>query len=87
MGYGFKIIRAQLTEYYTAENGDHVSVTVRPDNTACLMVCKPVNNALYFRQTYKTRKGAIAAMRRKCGKCEFSSMTATYVKDGETDAV
>ena len=83
MGFGFKIKQASMTEYYIAENGDHVSVTIRPDETACLIICKPVNNALYFQHTFKTRRSAIIAMHRKCGKCEFSSMQRVYVKDVE----
>ena len=82
MGYGFKIIRTAITEYYTAENRDHVSITVRPDDSATLIICRPVNNKPAFQQTYKTRRGALIAMHRKCGKCEFNSMTQTYRKDG-----
>jgi len=82
MGYGFKIIRTATTEYYTAANGDHVSITVHPDYSATLIICRPVNNQLDFQQKYKTRRGALIAMHRKCGKCKFNSMTQTFRKEG-----
>lgn len=75
-----KLIRSSLTEYYTAPNGDRVSITVFPDDSATMIVCAPVNNAEVFRQKYKTRRGALIAMHRKCGKCEFNHMTSTFTK-------
>lgn len=81
MGYGFKIIRSSITEYYTAENGDHVSITISPDDSATLIICRPVNNKLAFQQTYKTRRGALIAMHKKCGKCDFNYMTNTFRKE------
>lgn len=80
MGYGFKLIRSSITEYYTAANGDHVSITVHPDDTATLIICRPVDNRLDVQKTFKTRRGALIAMHRKCGKCEFNSMTSTFRK-------
>lgn len=80
MGYAFKLIRASITEYYTAANGDHVSITVHPDDTATLIICRPVDNRLDVQKTFKTRRGALIAMRRTCGKCEFNSMTSTFRK-------
>ena len=79
-----KIIRKQIVEYYTAENGDHVSITITPDDAACLIVCHPVNNEMYFKQDYKSRRGALVAMHRKCGKCKFNFMTETFRKEGVT---
>lgn len=75
-----KLIRSDLTEYYTATNGDHVSITVHPDDSATLIVCAPVNNKVVFRQEYKTRRGALIAMHRKSGKCVFNCMTSTFTK-------
>ena len=75
-----KLIRKTFTEYYTAANGDHASITVRPDDSAALIVCSPVNNTLVFRQEYKTRRGALIAMHKKFGKCKFLHMTATFTK-------
>ena len=75
-----KIVRTHIAEYYTAENGDHVSITIMPDDTATLIICRPVNNEKYFKQDYKSRRAALIAMRRKCGKCEFNSMTHTFTK-------
>ena len=75
-----KLIRTAMTEYYTAENGDHVSITINPDDKATLIICAPVNNKMYFNETYKTRRSALIAMHRKCGKCHFTSMTQTYRK-------
>ena len=80
MGYALKIIRTEITEYYTAANGDHVSITISPDDSATLIICRPVNNKLAFQQTYKTRRGALIAMHKKCGNCEFNSMTSTFRK-------
>lgn len=80
MGYAFKIIRTAITEYYTAENGDHVSITLHPDDSATLIICRPVDNQLDYQQTYKTRRGALIAMHKKCGMCEFNSMTHTFRK-------
>ena len=81
MGFGFKIKRASISEYYTAENGDHLSITIKPDDSAVLIACKPVNNKLYFRKEYKTRKGAVVAMGKRFGKCDFNCMTTTHVKE------
>lgn len=75
-----KLIRSALTEYYTAPNGDHVSITVHPDDSAVLIVCSPVNNKVIFRQEYKTRRGAVIALHRNNGKCEFHHMTSTFTK-------
>lgn len=82
MGYGFKIIRTSIAEYYTAENGDHVSITVSPDDSATLIICRPLDNQVAYLQTYKTRRGALIAMHKMCGKCTFNSMTQTYRKEG-----
>ena len=75
-----KLNRSSLTEYYTAPNGDHVSITVHPDDSATLIVCAPVNNKLVFKKEYKTRRGALIAMHKNCGKCKFLHMTATFTK-------
>ena len=75
---GIKIKRNQLTEYYIAENGDHVSITIAPDDKATLIMCRPVNNEQYFNETYNTRRSALIAMHRECGECKFSFMTSTY---------
>lgn len=75
---GIKIKRNKLTEYYIAENGDRVSITIAPDDKATLIMCRPVNNEQYFNETYNTRRSALIAMHRKCGECKFSFMTSTY---------
>lgn len=70
-----------ITEYYHAANGDHVSLSIMPDDSATLYVCAPVNNAVKFHQKYKTRRGALIAMHRMCGKCVFQTMSAHYSVD------
>ena len=81
MGFGFKLTRTSIAEYYTAPNGDHCSILIDPDGKATLMLCHPVNNKMYFRKTYNTRRGAKNAMTRRHGVCRFDSMTETYRKE------
>lgn len=78
MGFPFTIRRVSISEYYHAENGDHVTLYVLPDDTARLSICRPVNNKLYFTGEYKSRRAALIAMHKRCGKCEFKSMTQNY---------
>ena len=76
----FKLVRSHMTEYYIAENGDHVAIDIAPDDTAALIVCHAINNKCWFNKKYKSRRAALIAMHKRCGKCRFTQMTNTYVR-------
>ena len=67
-------------EYFTAPNGDHVSIMTTPEGTATAIVCHPVNNVLYFRRKYNSRAIAMREMVKDFGTLDCTTMVQTWRK-------
>lgn len=79
MGY-LKLRTVELKERYSTPSGGSASVALHPDNTALLTV-KDATGAVITEKRYSSRKGAVIAMGRLCGRCKFIIMEQTIRKE------
>ena len=76
MGIVYKIKIEEMTEYYSAQDGNTVLISIQPDGAAVLVMYDSLG-VVFECGYYRSRKGAVNAMRRKYGRCRFHHMTQT----------
>ena len=70
-----KLQRKSIEEHYTAPNGKTTVITLLPDGSATLTA--HMDGKEIFSKQYPSRRGAVAAMGRRFGRCRFSHMIDT----------